>query len=171
TCADLLPPNKRLRDSYLLRDSVEENINADVLADIKANAAAIEATAEMVVEAGINDGIGIEVNVRVDREYEAESSARGTFEIRMDRVIEPVVVEAATEDYLNLIPIDRIADIKAGQKQLEADILITSGERASLLDHVASLERSNMRLRDTLMMESARVDRFRLHMGFMEDEL
>ncbi|GJY74398.1 hypothetical protein Tco_0478829 [Tanacetum coccineum] len=49
--------------------------------------------------------------------------------------------------------------------------LIASGEKASLLDHVAALERSNARLRGTLMMESAIANRLRRCMGFMEDEL
>ncbi|GJT89058.1 hypothetical protein Tco_1070775 [Tanacetum coccineum] len=103
---DLLPPSKRFRDSYSSRDSVEEDINADVLADIKADVAAIEATTEMDVEAGIDAGIGIEVDVGVDREYEAESSMRGIVKIGMDRVIEPVVIEAATEDYPDLVSAD-----------------------------------------------------------------
>ncbi|GKB96993.1 hypothetical protein Tco_0983130 [Tanacetum coccineum] len=62
-------------------------------------------------------------------------------------------------------------DIDTGQRELEARSLIASGEKASLLDHVASLERSNARLRGTLMMESARVDKFRRCMFFMERKL
>nr|GFB55565.1 hypothetical protein [Tanacetum cinerariifolium] len=47
----------------------------------------------------------------------------------------------------------------------------TTIEKASLLEHVASLERSNARIRDTMMMERARADRFRRHMRFIESEL
>ncbi|GJR86563.1 reverse transcriptase domain-containing protein [Tanacetum coccineum] len=49
--------------------------------------------------------------------------------------------------------------------------LIAGGERASLLEQVASLERSNARLRGTMMMERARADRFRRRVRFMESEL
>ncbi|GJZ07272.1 hypothetical protein Tco_0541065, partial [Tanacetum coccineum] len=108
--ADLLPPHKRFRDSYSSGDSVEEDIEVD--------AAAVEAAAAMNVKAGIDAD-----------------------EIEMIRVIELAVaddiVEPANEGYPNLelydhmheIPIDRIADIKAGQRYLEADGLIASGER------------------------------------------
>nr|GEV45443.1 putative reverse transcriptase domain-containing protein [Tanacetum cinerariifolium] len=46
-------------------------------------------------------------------------------------------------------------------EKLEARNLIDGGERAGLLEHVASLERSNARLRGTMMMERARADRMR----------
>ncbi|GKB59600.1 putative reverse transcriptase domain-containing protein [Tanacetum coccineum] len=62
-------------------------------------------------------------------------------------------------------------DIETRQRQLEAKSLIASGERDGLLDHVTALERSNMRLRDTLRMESVRANRLRRCMSFMEDEL
>ncbi|GKG13829.1 hypothetical protein Tco_0350789, partial [Tanacetum coccineum] len=64
-------------------------------------------------------------------------------------------------DHMHEIPVDKITDIEVGQRQLEADSLISSGDRADLLDRVATLERSNTRLRDTLRMESMRVDRLR----------
>nr|GEY13091.1 putative reverse transcriptase domain-containing protein [Tanacetum cinerariifolium] len=115
THVDLLPPRKRFRYSYSSEDSIEEDIDADVLAD-------------MEVDAGVDAGIGIEVSVEVvsedGKEYEAESSVRGT-------------------------------------RQLETGSLIASEERAGLIDRVATLERSNTRLRDTLRMKSVRVDRLR----------
>ncbi|GJY25689.1 hypothetical protein Tco_0400415 [Tanacetum coccineum] len=142
THADLLPPYKRFGDSYSLENSIKEDIDAYVLADID-------------IDAGVDSGIGMEVGVKVVREsgeeYEAESSAKGTVEIGMDRDL---------YDHMREIPIDRITGIEVGQRQLEADSLIASRERASLLHHVATLERNNVRLRGTLMMESARVDRF-----------
>ncbi|GJT45112.1 retrovirus-related pol polyprotein from transposon TNT 1-94 [Tanacetum coccineum] len=45
------------------------------------------------------------------------------------------------------------------------------GERASLLEQVASLEWSNASLRDTMMMERARADRFWRRMSVMESQL
>ncbi|GKB26210.1 hypothetical protein Tco_0865611, partial [Tanacetum coccineum] len=182
----------RFRDSYSSEDSIEEDIDADVLADIEA-------------DAGVDDGISMEVSVEVvsedDEEYEAESSTRGTVEIGMNRVIEPVVAEDIAEptsenyhdlasvdgsrevmqmgldvamqelyNHMHEILVDRIMEIEAGHRQLEVESLIASGERAGLLDRVVSLERSNTRLRDTLRMESVRVDGFRRRMGYMEDE-
>ncbi|GJR08429.1 hypothetical protein Tco_0791081 [Tanacetum coccineum] len=101
TRADLLPPRKRFRDSYSSEDSIEEDIDVDVLADIE-------------VDVGVDASIGMEVGVKVvsedEEEYEAESSARGTVEIRMDRVIEPVVAddiaEPTSEDYPDLVSAD-----------------------------------------------------------------
>ncbi|GKD33269.1 hypothetical protein Tco_1248778, partial [Tanacetum coccineum] len=63
-------------------------------------------------------------------------------------------------DYVIEIPLQRIKDIKTGQRKLEAMSLIDGGERASLLEQVASLVRSNARLRGTMMMERARADKF-----------
>ncbi|GKB55950.1 hypothetical protein Tco_0912136, partial [Tanacetum coccineum] len=63
-------------------------------------------------------------------------------------------------DHVIEIPLQRIEDIEIGQRELESRSLITGGERASLLEQVASLERSNARLRGTMMMERARADRF-----------
>ncbi|GKA78629.1 putative reverse transcriptase domain-containing protein [Tanacetum coccineum] len=56
------------------------------------------------------------------------------------------------------IPLQWIENSKTGQRELEARSLIVGGERASLLEQVASLERSNARLRGTMMMERARAD-------------
>ncbi|GKD99681.1 reverse transcriptase domain-containing protein [Tanacetum coccineum] len=142
TRADLLPPHKRFRDSISPEDSVEEDIEADVLADIKADATAVE--------------VDFEVDIEDEDEGEAESSNRGTIEVGVD-----VVAGIDIPD----------EDIKSGQRELEARSLIAGGERAGLLDRVATLERSNTRLRGTLRSASARFDRFRHRMSFMAGEL
>ncbi|GKE35417.1 hypothetical protein Tco_1454739, partial [Tanacetum coccineum] len=56
-------------------------------------------------------------------------------------------------------------------RELEGRSLIDGGEKASLLEQVASLERSNTRLRGTMMMERARADRFQRRVRFMESGL
>ncbi|GKE41915.1 putative reverse transcriptase domain-containing protein, partial [Tanacetum coccineum] len=61
-------------------------------------------------------------------------------------------------DHVIEIPLQRIEDIKTGQRELESRSLIAGGERASLLEQVASLERINMSLRGTMMMERARAN-------------
>ncbi|GKE53242.1 hypothetical protein Tco_1488398 [Tanacetum coccineum] len=166
--ADLLPPHKRFRDSISPEDSVEEDIDADVLEDIEADATAV---------------------CKEEVEEEVESSDRGTMEVGVDVVagidipdamLMPDAVERLEKveeslqdisDHVIEIPLQRIEDIKMGQRELEARSLIASGERVGLLDRVASLERSNARLRGTLRMASARVDRFRRHVSFMESDL
>ncbi|GJZ25739.1 hypothetical protein Tco_0569992 [Tanacetum coccineum] len=152
--ADLLPPRKRFRDSISPEDSVA--VDRDVMSRIDA-------------------GIDMEVNVGVDVEDkvedEVEYSDRGTMEVGVDVVAEidipdgmfmPDVVEHLEQ---------RIEDIETGQRELKARSLIDGGERVSLLEQVASLERSNARLRDTIMMERAKADRFRRCVSFIESEL
>nr|GEU31685.1 putative reverse transcriptase domain-containing protein [Tanacetum cinerariifolium] len=158
------------------RNSVEKDIEVDVLADTKADAMAVKVAANIDVEDGVDAGIGMEVDVRVDIEDEdegdAESSDRGTIEVGVDvavgidipygMVMHDVVehleqVEEVMQDiygHVMEILLQRVEDIKTGQRQLEAESLITSGERAGLFDHVTALERSNARLQDTLRMEN-----------------
>nr|GEZ40200.1 hypothetical protein [Tanacetum cinerariifolium] len=200
TRVDLLPPHKRFRVSISLEDSIEEESDADVLAAIEAYITAEEAASGIYVEVGLDAGIGIKANVRVVREYEAESGARGTIKMdrAIEPVVADDIDEPASEDYPDMVSADetrevmqmgldaslqvlynhmqeilvgRIADIEVGQRRFEADSMITSGERAGLLNRVASLERRNARLRGKLRMESARADRYRQRMSYMESEL
>nr|GEU34219.1 hypothetical protein [Tanacetum cinerariifolium] len=168
--ADLLPHRRRFRDSISLEDSVKEDIETDVLEDVEADATTVEVAVDRDVEAGIDACIGIEVDVGVDVEDEVEgeveSSDKGTMEVGVDVVAKidipdgmlmPDAVEHLEQveeglqdiyDHVIEIPLQRIEDIKTGHRELEARILIVGGERerASLLEQVASLERSNARL-------------------------
>nr|GFA32962.1 hypothetical protein [Tanacetum cinerariifolium] len=128
--ADLLVPRKRFRDSISLEDSVKDDIDMDVLEDNKADAMAVE--------------------VAIDRDVEARVDT-GTMEVGVD-----VVVGIDIPDGM-LIP-DVVEHLE--QRELEVRSLIAGGERASLLEEVESLERTNARLRGTMMMERARADRF-----------
>nr|GEV84372.1 hypothetical protein [Tanacetum cinerariifolium] len=148
--ADLLPPHKRFRDSISPEDSVEEDIDTDVLEDIKAHATAFEVAVDRDVKAEIDTGIDMKIDVGVDVEDEVEDEAESS-----DREIS----------------LQRIEDIEKGHRGLEARSMIAGGEKASLLDHVASLERSNARLQGTMMMETARADKIRRRMRFIESEL
>ncbi|GJV45892.1 putative reverse transcriptase domain-containing protein [Tanacetum coccineum] len=181
--ADLFPPRKRFRDSISPEDNAEEDIDTDVLEDIEADATAVEVTVNRNVVIGVNVGINMEVDVRVDVEDEVEdeveSSDRGTMEVGVDVVVgidipDGMLVPDAMErleqveegvqdiyEHVIEIHLQRIKDIETGQRELEARSLIAGGERASLLDQVASLERNNARLRGTMMMERARADNFR----------
>ncbi|GKB03162.1 reverse transcriptase domain-containing protein [Tanacetum coccineum] len=163
---DLLLPRKRFRDSISPEDSVEEDIDADVLADIEADAMAIKVAVDRDVEAGVDSCIGIKVDVEVDVkdevEEEVESNDRGTMEVGVD-----VVAGIDIPDGM-LMP-DAVERLE--QVEEETRSLIAGGERSSLLEQVASLERSNVRLQGTLRMKRARADRFRRCMSFMDNEL
>nr|GEX01168.1 hypothetical protein [Tanacetum cinerariifolium] len=65
THVDLLPPRNRFRDSYSLKDSVEEDIDAYVLADIKADATAVEVVANMDVEAEVDASIDVVARIEI----------------------------------------------------------------------------------------------------------
>ncbi|GJV03023.1 hypothetical protein Tco_1336592, partial [Tanacetum coccineum] len=179
--ADLLPPRKRSRDSISPEDSVEEDIDTDVLEDIEIDVMAVEVAVDRDVVIGFDACIDMEVDVGVDVEDEVEdeveSSNRGTIKVRVDvaagidipdGMLMPDAVERLEQveeglqdiyEHVMEIPLQRIEDIETGQKELEARSLIAGGERASLLDQVASLERSNARLQGTMMMKRARADR------------
>nr|GEW98127.1 retrovirus-related Pol polyprotein from transposon TNT 1-94 [Tanacetum cinerariifolium] len=122
TRAELLPPRKRFRDSYSSEDSIEEDIDTDVLADIEADAG---------VDVGISMEVGVEVVSEDEEEYEAKSSTRGTVEIRIDRVIKPVVaddiVDPPSEDYPDLVSTDGSREVM----QIGLDVAIQE-----LYDHM-----------------------------------
>nr|GEW25725.1 hypothetical protein [Tanacetum cinerariifolium] len=177
---DLLPPCKRFRDSISPEDSVEEDIDTDVLDDIEADDTAVEVAVDRDVEARIDACIGMVVDVRVGVEDEVkdevESRDRGTMKVGLDVVPEinipndmliPDVMEHLEQideglrdiyDHIIKIPLQRIEDIKTGQRELEARSMIVGGERANLIDQVALLERCNARLLCTMMMERARAN-------------
>ncbi|GJS17419.1 putative reverse transcriptase domain-containing protein [Tanacetum coccineum] len=151
---DLLLPRKRFRDSISPEDSVEEDIDMDVLEDIEADATAIEVVVDRDVEARVDVGIDTEVDVRVGVEDEVEdkveSSDRGTIEVGVDLAAGIDILDA-------MLMLDAVEHLE--QRELESRSLIAGGERASLLEQVASLERINVSLRGTMMMERARADR------------
>nr|GEV64493.1 hypothetical protein [Tanacetum cinerariifolium] len=84
----------------------------------------------------------------------------GSFDviISMDWLTNHHVVIVCDEKIVRIPYGDEVLIVQ-GQRELEARVLIAGGEGASLLEKVASLERSNPRLRGTTMMESVRADR------------
>nr|GEU62375.1 hypothetical protein [Tanacetum cinerariifolium] len=122
TRADLLPPRKRFRDSYSSEESIEEDINADVLAGIEADTAAAKAT------------IAREVAKEDKDEYEAESSVRGTVEIRVDRVIELVVADDSFEATIGDVLYQVSTDDSLEVMQLGLDV-----EVQQLYDHMREI--------------------------------
>ncbi|GKE35285.1 hypothetical protein Tco_1454607 [Tanacetum coccineum] len=155
--ADLLPPHKRFRDSISPEDSVEKDIDTDVLEDIEADVTAVEVIVDRDVEARVDACIDMEVDVGVDVEDEVEDEVKsddiGTMEVGVDMVARIDIPGGM------LIPdaVERLDQVEEGLQDI--------------YDHVASLERSNARLRGTMMMERVRADRFRRRVRFMESEL
>nr|GFA24613.1 hypothetical protein [Tanacetum cinerariifolium] len=125
----LLPSH--LLDHLVRDDSVEDDIDVDELADVEADATAVKVAVDRDVEAGVDAGIGIEVDVGINVEER----------LRM-RSIE----EGLQDIYKHVIeiPLQRIKDIKTGQRELEARSLIAGGEKASLLDQNMTITRSGM---------------------------
>ncbi|GJT02880.1 putative reverse transcriptase domain-containing protein [Tanacetum coccineum] len=166
--ADLLPPRKRFRDSISPEDSVEEDIDTDVLEDIEANVMAVKVAIDRDVEAEIDACIGMEVDVGVD--VEAKVSVSLVIDGTLERVEEGL---QDIYDHVIEIPFQRIEDIAMGQRGLEARSLIASGKRASLLEQVASLERSNvLRFRYYDRMRFRRLETFAARrLGFLLDAL
>ncbi|GKC10448.1 hypothetical protein Tco_1007230, partial [Tanacetum coccineum] len=82
------------------------------------------------VGARTEDGIGMGVKVAAsdiredDEEFEAEASVGGTIKIAID----PLVTGE--------VPLDRITEFETAQRQLEVGQLVTSGERAGLVDRI-----------------------------------
>ncbi|GJT65408.1 hypothetical protein Tco_1016888 [Tanacetum coccineum] len=161
----MLPPRKRIRGSVFASnydDSTKESyeaytepdIDSDVRAKIDADTANVEASAAREADVGVEVGIGS------DREDEAEEEAksedRGTIEIRVDRVIKPVVsddvydsvsddmTESADEkgldglmqelyDHLVEVPVQRIMDIKSVQADQGYRMFVASEQSTIML--------------------------------------
>ncbi|GJV66556.1 hypothetical protein Tco_1482065 [Tanacetum coccineum] len=130
------PSYKRCRSPAAIVTSSIHATRALVPSHIEAVAMADKVAVDRDVEAGVDAGIGMMVNVGVDVEGEVEdeveSSDRGTMEVGVD-----VVVGIDIPDGM-LMP-DAVEHLE--QRELEARSLIDGGERASLLEQVASLER------------------------------
>ncbi|GKA29222.1 hypothetical protein Tco_0715467 [Tanacetum coccineum] len=170
TRADILPPRKRFRSSSTTLSpkasiegsigigSEEEDIDSDIMVDIEADIAEEAAAAE---EVRAETDVGFEGDDVA--EEEAESSARDTIEIGIDRATELEI----TED----IPAPRIADVEEEQRSQEVRALSDEREMTRLRKRVSMLDGSNMRLRGSLAEERKRVSSFGRRLSYAQDEL
>nr|GEU67886.1 putative reverse transcriptase domain-containing protein [Tanacetum cinerariifolium] len=119
TCADLLPPRKRFTDSYSLETSMEE--------DTKIDTAETEDGRELDIIDRDDVRDHIEVSPRDDmKDFEASAGwglTRG--QLRTCRLTWMMLY-----------------------RQLEADQMIASGERASMAESIRSLSSENLKIRD-----------------------
>ncbi|GKE18802.1 hypothetical protein Tco_1426379, partial [Tanacetum coccineum] len=185
TPANLLPPHKRFRDSYLPEDSREEHMVVDT------------ADAEVVLDVGISDGVvahtedGVGMRVEItasdvredDEEFEVEASTADIREIDVDPLAIGDSFESSRggipdlEDtiydivhYMSEVRIDRITEIETTQRQLETSQLVASGELASLVERIGSLRLEYLKVYDMLSIERDWVDNICWHMALSQEE-
>nr|GFD48952.1 hypothetical protein [Tanacetum cinerariifolium] len=72
---------------------------------------------------------------------EAEADDKADAKIQLEGILEEGV--HGMYEHIPEIPLQRIEDIEAGQTDQHAKNLIANGERSSLLEHVAAIERTN----------------------------
>ncbi|GKA19471.1 hypothetical protein Tco_0699386 [Tanacetum coccineum] len=175
----LLPPQKRFRDSYSSEASIEEDTEIDPI------------ETEVDMELGIGDGDDVRDHVEIDprdvrddtKGYKADTSAGDTVKVGIDpmsapiveeEIIEPVgedsfdssgtrdgIVRSCVED----MPIDLNDD-----RRLEADQLIDTGQRVSMIERIDSLRLENLKVHAMLDIERHRVNSLRLHMSLSQEE-
>ncbi|GJY56090.1 putative reverse transcriptase domain-containing protein, partial [Tanacetum coccineum] len=198
TCADLLPPRKRFRDSYSSEASIEEDTEIDPI------------ETEVDVELGIGDGDDVKDHVEINprdvrddtEEYEADTSAGDMGIDPMSApIVEEEIVEPAGEDssdssgtrdrivrsfkdimidlddvvrkfyyHMSEVRIDRIVGIETVQRRLEADQLIARGQRVSMIERIDYLRLENLKVRAMLDIERDCVNSLRLHMSLSQEE-
>nr|GEU74787.1 putative reverse transcriptase domain-containing protein [Tanacetum cinerariifolium] len=181
---DLLPLHKRIRDSdfvtnfevsleedyvpYVPReiglgvdveDSYESYTEADTNPDVQADIDACISFADDIAARGTD----VRIEIGTVAKEEAESSVRGTIEIRVDQVTHHVVsydiVEPVREDFPELVSAD--AFLKGHR------IVATSQHSAAMSERIGTLERDNRRLRGMFGVERQRVDRLWRSMSTM----
>ncbi|GJS35324.1 hypothetical protein Tco_0533706 [Tanacetum coccineum] len=149
TRADLLLLRKRIR-GFLAASSPEDSKVA-------------------ATEAATTDEVRAEIEIGLERDDEAkdeaESCARGTVEIGVNRVIEPEIHADS------LIPAQRIADIEEEQRAREIQALADEKEMTRMRERISVLEGSNMRLRGALAEERERAGSVWHRLGYIQDEL
>ncbi|GKE26719.1 hypothetical protein Tco_1442103 [Tanacetum coccineum] len=179
-CANLIPSPKRVRDSGYSED-VEVDPRETSLRD------------DVIVKNALRDsGIDARVVVEdVDRD-ETETGVRGPVEVRVEWVTHPAMLEdilkpaqeGAVEvtfetlgdlvqrfhDHTQAIPIHCIQAIEGVQREQGHRIVGVESAVIALTKRIAELERDNRRLRDTVSVESKRVDRLQHDMSRMQRE-
>nr|GEX12789.1 putative reverse transcriptase domain, retroviral aspartyl protease [Tanacetum cinerariifolium] len=147
TRADLLPPRKRFRDSYSHKTSIEEDTEIDTTETEDGR------ELDIIDEDDVRDHI--EVDPRDDREV-FEASAIDTVVLGIDRdgtvrSVEdmPVDLDDVIRDlyhHMSEVRMDMIVGIETTQRQLEADQMIASGERAAMAERIRSLRLENLKI-------------------------
>ncbi|GKC72051.1 hypothetical protein Tco_1117934, partial [Tanacetum coccineum] len=183
--ADLIPSPKRVKDSGYLAvvevDPREISLRDDAIVEIDECIAYTDALRDR--------GIDARVVVEAVDQDETKTGVRGPVEVRVERVTHPVMpedipepaqegaVEATYEtlgdlvqrfhDHTQAIPIHRIHAIEGVHREQGHRMVGVESAVIALTERIAELERDNRRLRDTVSVESQRVDRLQRGMSRM----
>nr|GEU46575.1 hypothetical protein [Tanacetum cinerariifolium] len=173
TRIDLLPPRKRFRDSYSPKTSMEEDIKIDTTEtkdgreldvvdrdDVRDHIEVDPTDDREEFEDSAGDTVVLGINPRsvplADKESEQparedSSSTSGTRDGTVRSVEDiPVDLDGAIRDFYHHmyeVHIDTIVGIETTQRQLEADQLIASEERARMTERIKSLRLENLKIR------------------------
>ncbi|GJR41484.1 hypothetical protein Tco_1217168 [Tanacetum coccineum] len=101
-----------------------------------------------------------------DEEFEAEASAADTREI----VVDLLAIGYSFESFRGEVVLNRITEIETTQRRLETSQMVTSGERASLVERIGSLRLEYLNVQAMLSIERDRVDSIRWHMARSQEE-
>ncbi|GKA23349.1 hypothetical protein Tco_0709311, partial [Tanacetum coccineum] len=85
----------------------------------------------------------------------------------------PIDLNDAVGDFyhhMSEVRIDMIVEIKTVQRRLEADQLISRGQRVSMIERIENLRLENLKVRAMLDIERDRVNSLRLHMSLSQEE-
>ncbi|GKA07759.1 putative reverse transcriptase domain-containing protein [Tanacetum coccineum] len=174
--ADLLPPRKRFRDSYLLEASMEE--------DTEVGAAEAEIGLEMVTggEIVVKDRDGIDS--RDDRddaeEYEVDTNVGGMIEVGIGPRSVPIVIEESGEPTGG--DSSDSSGTRDGSVRLVEDMQIDLGDviqdgqelagtqRLRMVERIESLRLENLKVQELLSIKRDRVDSLHLHMSRSHEE-
>ncbi|GJW85318.1 hypothetical protein Tco_0158463, partial [Tanacetum coccineum] len=148
--ADLIPSPKRIKDSGYL---------ADVEVDPRETSLRDDA---IVRDRGIDARVIVEA---IDRD-ETEMDVRGPVEVRVERVTHPVMSEdipEPTQEGAVEATYKTLGDLREqGHRMVRVESAVIA-----LTKRIAKLERDNRRLRETISVESQRVDRLQRGMSRM----
>nr|GEY70214.1 hypothetical protein [Tanacetum cinerariifolium] len=196
TRADLLPPRKRFSDSYSPETNMEEDTEIDTIETENGRELAIidgdDVRNQVKVdprydreefEVSTGDTVVLRIDLRsvprVDDEivepvggdsFSSSSTRDGTVRSVEDM---PIDLDHAIRDFyhhMSEVHVDRIVGIETTQRQLKADQMIASGERASMAESIRSLRSENLKVRALLCIERDRVDSLRLYMSCSQAE-
>ncbi|GJS46995.1 hypothetical protein Tco_0597116 [Tanacetum coccineum] len=168
TRADLLPPCKRFRDSYSSEASIEEDTKDDT-EEYKTDTSAGD-----TVEVGIDPMSAPIVEEEIVEPVGEDSSNLSGTRDGIVRSFEdmPIDLDDAMCDFyyhMSEVRIDRIVEIETVQRRLEADQLITRGERAGMIERIKSLRLENLKVRAMLDIKRDRMNSLRLHMSLSQE--
>ncbi|GJX63892.1 hypothetical protein Tco_0296792 [Tanacetum coccineum] len=168
-CDDLIPSPKRVKDSSYLADVEvdprEISLRDDAIAEIDEGIA----YADALRDRGIDAKVVVEV---VDRD-ETETGVRGPVEEEAIEVTYETLGDLVQRfhDHTQAIPIHRIQAIEGVQRDQGHMIIGVESAVITLTERITELERDNRRLKDTVSVESQRVDRLQRGMSRMQREL